>query len=270
MKVSNMKQLFAKAVFYGVAAILVLWTGTLTYGFVSSVLPNMHWLVPLFALVVFDVGMLAWLVVFLDYAEGTPQRTISVALCLFDFAGVSLMVFAEVFMGGQELAEVPAMLGESALWGIAIWTVVNVLGVLGFHLTSPEARKSIKLKSLQDQVFDLAMLKLESKVDSMADKWANEQADNMIIEVAGMGNQRDGVKVIEHEQPALPASTTPQVDVVPVRNPKLSGQGVVNVISDLLQVPADNEDLQKVKQFVDLEKSDFVEDLNGNGETPKA
>lgn len=219
MKMSNMKQLFAKAVFYGVAAILVLWTGTLTYGFVSSVLPNMHWLVPLFALVVFDVGMLAWLVVFLDYAEGTPQRTISVFLCLFDFAGVSLMVFAEVFMGGQVLAEVPAMLGESALWGIAIWTVANVLGVLGFHLTSPEARKSMAIKSLQDDVFDLALEKTRDKLESIADRVADAKADQLVAEVVGITKREKQPKVIEHEQTALPAPDVPQVDVKELGQP---------------------------------------------------
>lgn len=61
-----MHKSIARGLFYGVATVLVLWTASLTYSFVRAVLPQVHWLVPIFALVVFDVGMLAWLKVFLD------------------------------------------------------------------------------------------------------------------------------------------------------------------------------------------------------------
>ena len=61
-----MQKTIARGLFYGLATILVLWTDSLTYTFVSAALPQTHWLAPFFALVVFDVGMLAWLKVFLD------------------------------------------------------------------------------------------------------------------------------------------------------------------------------------------------------------
>ena len=61
-----MQKTIARGLFYGLATILVLWTDSLTYTFVSAALPQTQWLAPFFALVVFDVGMLAWLKVFLD------------------------------------------------------------------------------------------------------------------------------------------------------------------------------------------------------------
>ena len=95
-----MTKTFAKGLFYFVAVTLFMWTGYLTYSFVASVLPNAHFIVPLFSLVVFDVGTIAWLKVFLDQAEGSNQRAVSIGLSLFDFLGVGLMTLSEVFLGG--------------------------------------------------------------------------------------------------------------------------------------------------------------------------
>ena len=61
-----MHKTIAKGLFYGVATVLILWTASLTYSFVATALPQTHWLVPLFALVIFDIGMLAWLKISLD------------------------------------------------------------------------------------------------------------------------------------------------------------------------------------------------------------
>ena len=98
-----MQKTIAKGLFYAVATILILWTGSLTYAFVATALPQAHWLVPLFALVVFDVGTLAWLKAYLDLAEGSGQRALALIMCIFDFLGVGLMVLAEILLGGQDL-----------------------------------------------------------------------------------------------------------------------------------------------------------------------
>ena len=68
-----MTKSITRGIFYGVATVLLLWTASLTYSFVQRVLPDAHWLVPIFALVVFDIGSVAWLLVFLNHAEGTGQ-----------------------------------------------------------------------------------------------------------------------------------------------------------------------------------------------------
>ena len=129
-----MQKTIAKGLFYAVATILILWTGSLTYAFVATALPQAHWLVPLFALVVFDVGTLAWLKSYLDLAEGSGQRALALVMCVFDFLGVGLMVLAEILLGGQNLVSAPPALGEYAIWGIAIWTVINVGAVITWHL----------------------------------------------------------------------------------------------------------------------------------------
>jgi hypothetical protein len=178
-----MQKTIAKGLFYGVSTVLVLWTASLTYMFVATALPQTHWLVPLFALVIFDVGMLAWLKVFLDYAEGSAQRVMSLSMCLFDFLGVGLMVLAEILLGGQTLVAAPANLGEYAIWGIAIWTVVNVGGVLIFSIAKPDARRKIVLQSEMDLVFDEALKKLSTKRAAISGQLSDQLSEGMLAQL---------------------------------------------------------------------------------------
>lgn len=142
-----------KILFYFVAAVLLVWTASLTVDFISSALPSMPWYVPYLALVVFDGGMIAWLFVFLKYAEGTIQRAVALGLVMFDFLGVGLLVMADILLGGQTWTAAPEGLGTWAVWGIGIWTVVNVLGVLAFHIGDPEAQVQMSIQNEKDAIF---------------------------------------------------------------------------------------------------------------------
>ena len=153
----------AKFLFYGVAIVLLAWTSSLTYSFLSMALPGQLWIVPLLGLVVFDVGMISWLFVFLSHAEGAIQRAVGIILCLFNFVGVGLMTISEILLSGQTMAAAPDMLGTIAIWGIGIWTTVNVLGVLVFHLGDPSARKEMAIQSEKDAIFEGALTDLKQR-----------------------------------------------------------------------------------------------------------
>jgi hypothetical protein len=178
-----MSKTLAKGIFYLVAVVLLVWTGSLTYSFVSMALPNAHFLVPALALIVFDVGMVAWMYVFLSHAEGAIQRGTAIALCLFDFIGVGLMVMAEILMGGQQIAAVPAMIGDAAIWGIGVWTVVNVLGVIVFHLGDPEARKAMAFQGEKDAIWDGALKDLQQRRIGVSKQLAHELSGRMFAEL---------------------------------------------------------------------------------------
>ena len=197
-----MHKTIAKGLFYGVATVLILWTASLTYSFVATALPQTHWLVPLFALVIFDVGMMAWLKVFLDYAQGSGQRALALILSLFDFLGVGLMVLAEILLGGQTMVAPPENLGEYAIWGIAIWTVVNVGGVLIFHMLTPDVRRKMVLQSEMDMVFDEALKKLSTRRVAIGGELSDRLADGMLAQlVAGLA--------LEGNRPALEPALPP-------------------------------------------------------------
>lgn len=166
-----MKRTFAKFLFLLVAAILIAWTASLTVGFVASALPHSAWYVPLLALVLFDAGMIAWLFVFLHHAEGTPQRAIAGGLTAFDFLGVGLMSFAEIFLGGQTIADIPQNIGTYAIWGLALWTVANVGAVLAFHIMDPAARQAIAIQNERDAIFELGLKRLAEQRQIHAERY---------------------------------------------------------------------------------------------------
>ena len=204
-----MSKSIAKGLFYGVATILILWTGSLTYAFVATALPQVHWLVPLFALVVFDVGMLAWLKVFLDYAEGSGQRAVALMMCIFDFLGVGFMVLAEILLGGQDLVSAPPALGEYAIWGIAIWTVVNVGAVIAFHLLDPDARRKMALRAEMDMVFDEALKKLSTKRANVSGQLSDQLSDGMLGQLVAelaADPQQPGTATLQTSRPAAETS----------------------------------------------------------------
>ena len=207
-----MHKSIARGLFYGVATVLVLWTASLTYAFIQAALPQVHWLVPIFALVVFDVGMLAWLKVFLDYAQGSGQRAVALIMCLVDFLGVGLMVLAEILLGGQTMVAAPENLGEYAIWGIALWTVANVGAIIAFHLLEPGVRRTMALRTEMDLVFDEALKKLPTKRAQVSGQLSDQLSDDMLMQlVSELAAKREAVA----PAPALPGA---EVGLEPSKN----------------------------------------------------
>ena len=177
-----MMKMFSKALFYVVAAVLVIWTGSLTYLFIEQALPTQT-VTRYFALVVFDVGMVSWLLIFMFGAEGIAQRGIAFLLSLFDLVGVGLMVYAAIFLSGQMLATVSGNIGLYTLYAVVIWTIINLFGVWGFHYAEPENLKRMRIRSSQDMLFSKSLKKLEQKMEAMSDNVSEELSEGMKTEV---------------------------------------------------------------------------------------
>ena len=183
----------AKFVFYTIVIVLLGWTSSLTYSFLSMAMPGEFWLVPLFGLVVFDGGMIGWLIVFLSFAEGAIQRAVALILTLFNFVGVGLMTIAEILLGGQSMTAAPEMLGTAAIWGIGIWTVVNVLGVLLFHLGDNQARRAMAYQAEKDAIFDAALGDLKNRRIAIQSTMSAEMSRVMMDElIADLRTDIDG------------------------------------------------------------------------------
>jgi hypothetical protein len=171
----------SKVLFYLLAIGLLAWTASLTLAFVGGILPELV-LAKYFALVVFDVGCVSWLLIFLFAAEGTPQRSTALIMAFLDLIGVGLMVFAELFTGGQQFASIPADLASIALYGIGIWTIANLVGVFAYHFTDPATMQDIARRNAADKIASLSMKMLDSKMDAIANGVANDLAEQMKVE----------------------------------------------------------------------------------------
>lgn len=222
-----MNRTIAKGVFYFVATVLLIWTSSLTYSFLSMALPNSFWAVPLLGLVIFDVGMIAWLMVFLGHATGNIQRAVAISLTMINFVGVGLMAIADILLDGQQLVEAPAMLGEVAIWGIGAWTIMNVLGVLVFHLGDPAARKEMAMQSERDAVFEAALKNLSQQRTTIQEQLARElgsaMLDDLVREVRADAD-RDGTPDILQRGRQRSTNDAPRHDT-PAPQRELAGQG---------------------------------------------
>lgn len=160
---SGLKRTGSKIIFGLISAVILTWTGYLTTSFLGMVLPASFWIVPYLGLVVFDGGMIGWLTVYLYMAEGSMQRAIALGLTLFNLMGVGLMTIAEIVLGGQTITAAPEMLGTVAIWGVGIWTFVNVAGIVAFHLSSPDARIAAAIQDEKDAVVEDALTDMRNR-----------------------------------------------------------------------------------------------------------
>ncbi len=209
----------SKAIFYIVALVLIIWTASLTVTFIQASLPTLPWYVPYTALVAFDGGMIAWMYVFLKAAEGTIQRAVALAATIFDFLGVGLMVIAEILLGGQTLAAAPETLGTWAIWGIGIWTVVNVLFVIIYHIGDPEAQKQMSIQNEKDAIWQGALANLASRRShnsaALAEQIGGKMYQQLLAELFVDGNGNGQPDLLESKTgggvviDAPPTQTTP-------------------------------------------------------------
>jgi len=193
MKSSGLKRTGSKVVFGLISVVILLWTGYLTTSFLSMVLPASFWVVPYLGLVVFDGGMIGWMFVYLYLAEGSMQRTIALGLTVFNLIGVGLMTIAEIVLGGQTFTAAPEMLGTVAIWGVGIWTFVNVAAIVGFHLSSPDARIAAAIQEEKDAVVDEALTDLSNRRSDNAKLLSSQLGAGMYKTlVSELGADRDG------------------------------------------------------------------------------
>lgn len=211
---NDISKFAAKLIFYLVALVTLFWTASLTVSFISTALPNSHFLVPYLALIVFDVGMIAWLYVFLRYAQGTIQRGTALIACAVDFVGVALMVMAEIMLGGQTLVAAPEGLGTAAIWGIGIWTVLNVAAILVFHIGDPEAQKQMSIQNEKDAIWKGALDQLGSLRQkhsaALTAELSGRMYQDMLDELLIDANNNGRPDILEgNSQAALPAQSPP-------------------------------------------------------------
>lgn len=153
----------AKILFYVLALVVIAWTASLTIELVSRLLPG-DTITPFFALALFDGGALVWALVFLFMAQGLSQRAISLILMLLDLAGVIGMSIAELFLGGQQMAAIPQGLGQLVVWGVGLWTAINVVAVYAFHIVDPAQMTEIEVRSMQDRVQAEALSQVKASI----------------------------------------------------------------------------------------------------------
>lgn len=226
MKNSGMKKQGARIIFGLIALALFTWTAYLTVSFLNMALPASFWIAPYLGLVVFDAGMLGWLAVFLYLAEGATQRAVAIGLTIFNLLGVGLISMSEIILGGQTLTAAPAGLGTAAIWGVGIWTFINVAAIIVYHISSPEARLAAAIQDEKDEVVNMALKNMQARREQNALALSEEMGAGMyntlvaelmrdadgdgvpdMYERKAERGRQSGPRTVPSDRPELPAFT---------------------------------------------------------------
>lgn len=180
-----MSKTMAKGVFYALALGVWVWMMTNTLGIAKMIFPPgeddfFGDMLPYMALIMFDVGAVAWLLVFLRHAEGVMQRSIAVIVSFISLLGTIFLSVAHLYLGGQALTSIPAEMGTWVLWAIGGMTLVHGVAIWASHIVSPEEMRTIRTQSMLDDgkalALDRAQAKLNDRMDMIADSMSVEYA----------------------------------------------------------------------------------------------
>jgi len=175
---NNLKTSFAKLLFFVLAGILFVWSGRLTFSLVSTLLPDMQF-APAFAIILFDGGVIVWLMLFINGSSGIGQRLTSIVLVLLDLAGIGMVAMLELYLSGQTLSVIPEGIADLAVPTVAVYTLINILGVVAYHLSDPKAATAITIQVQKDKVQAAGLKSLEQKMDVIGDQLANELGEEL-------------------------------------------------------------------------------------------
>jgi hypothetical protein len=140
----------ATFLFYALAVIIYLWTASLTLDLLMMIMPNDP-ITPFLGLALFDVGALIWLLVFLFNAQGLSQRAVALIGFAVDFIGTVAMVAADLFLSGQNMADVPEFLSNGTPVYILVGaTAFNLFLIYVYHITDPNHSKEIEIQTEVD------------------------------------------------------------------------------------------------------------------------
>lgn len=185
-----MSRTIARGAFYGLALGVWLWMMLNTLSITRMVFPSQDFLgalLPYMALVMFDVGAVAWLFVFLRYSEGVVQRSIAMVVSFISLVGGVFLSVAHLYLGGQTLVQIPSEMGSWVLWAIGGMTLIHGVAIWASHLASPEEMRLIKIQSLLDNGKKLALDRTEAllnqRLDGIADAMSAEYANNIETEL---------------------------------------------------------------------------------------
>src|SRR6185436_1582457 len=106
MKSDRVKKWMAAAVALLFGVSIIGYTIKLTYDTMKLLFPNDP-ILQYVSIALYDGGVIHWLTTYIARAKGTPQRGISLLLTVLDFLGVVSMVIAGIYLGGQNLANIP-------------------------------------------------------------------------------------------------------------------------------------------------------------------
>lgn len=191
----------SKIMFYVLIVVLLVLNASYTMTFTSTLFPND--MIKIWgSLLLFDVGAVAWFLLFLSTAEGAGQRGVSLLMGIIDLLGSLIIAGAEVFGAASSYLSDPTMtawLSETATYVLFIWLGINIASTWLYHVFAPHQQEAMMVRAMQDDVTAKALKLAGAQVEQMSVGVANQLAPATVLKVlAELGIKTDAI--------ALPAS----------------------------------------------------------------
>jgi hypothetical protein len=155
---------------FGIIALVM----SLTYSGLQRIFPdnpaNQMW-----GLVIFDIAVIAWALAFAFKSYSLGQYAAAGAGFLVGFAGMGLMVYAEVTLSGQQLtggAANTAEIGQWMIWAFVIGSLIHVALLWMHHAADPDLATQISTGVAQGLIRDKARAAAEHQLEVEAEHLA--------------------------------------------------------------------------------------------------
>jgi hypothetical protein len=169
----------ARVLFYAVAIGLFVYAASRSLDFITATLPASQKAVGYLGLLATSGGAIAWLAVFLFYAQGTGQKALSVLFVVIDLLGeFALFTFDTLYRSGESgmIASLSADEIRTVVLGLSALIALNIGATVAFHLFDPETSKRMREESARDVLDDEVLKVIENRAPQIASQIAPQIA----------------------------------------------------------------------------------------------
>lgn len=169
----------ARVLFYAVAVGLFVYAASRSLDFITATLPASQKAVGYLGLLATGGGAIAWLAVFLFYAQGTGQKGLSVLFVVIDLLGeFALFTFDTLYRSGESgmIANLSADEIRMIILGLSALIALNIGGTVAFHILDPETSKRMREESARDVLDDEVLKVIETRAPQIAGQIAPQIA----------------------------------------------------------------------------------------------
>jgi hypothetical protein len=199
-----------------VGAGLMLYSMARTFHLLSATLPAGQEILAAVALLGFDLGLVAWLIVFLKGAEGGMQRAIAALMIVIDLIAVVSGFLGDTLLVSGDSGLLQAMdMGsrQTIVMVTALAIAANIAAVIFFHMASPENLRRMTEEAARDKIQSQALSAISQQANLLAEELAPviaaDWVRNMRADFSAALIDRQDVKQLPAAQPAQLASAKP-------------------------------------------------------------
>lgn len=171
-----MKQIWkfvARILFYAVSIGLFVYAASRSLDFITATLPPDQQILGYLGLLATGGGAIAWLVVFLHYAQGTGQKGLSILMVVIDLLGeFAMFTFDTLYRSGEAgmISQLAPDEIRMVVMGLSALIGLNIAASFAFHLLDPETGKRMKEESAKDVLDSAVLAEIEKKAPQLAEQ----------------------------------------------------------------------------------------------------